>query len=258
MGRESLCCDKGKLFRKKKKKKILRKKIYNVFFHELQLCFFRRLLNQEGPAPVCPFELWKPFSLVNVLSHSFQCLLFELLTKYIVSAPTSLSVPAVCIYSGARQEEMPKPLLQPGLHYGNVCGFFSPQSLYPAAVNTCLSLYTNFILHHQTCKHTCKPGRESRGNGAKFSVYLHVFVCMTLHFCRCSPRVMAASCEITLKQKLAALAVVQGITLIYSLVYQRDYENPLKWISYGSVFSSQDSSEQAVLVFLLWNGRVSS
>lgn len=76
-----------------------------MFFHELQLCFFRWLLNQEGPAPVCPFELWKPFSLVNVLSHSFQCLLFELLTKYIVSAPTSLSVPAVTAFTVERDRK---------------------------------------------------------------------------------------------------------------------------------------------------------
>lgn len=84
-------------------------------------------------------------SVVNVLSHSFQCLLFELFAKHIVGARASLSALAVCIYSEARQEEMLEPLLRPGLHYGNVCGLFCP---YPAAVNTCLSLYTNFTLHH--------------------------------------------------------------------------------------------------------------
>lgn len=85
-------------------------------------------------------------------------------------------------------------------------------------------------------------------------MFTRVCVCMTLHFCRCSPEIMTASCGLVPKQELGGLRMPARRWLWWICFYEHNYENALKWISYGSgsALSSEGSSGHAVLFFFLF------
>ena len=104
-GRESLCCDKGKLL-----------DFLNAFprqFHRLQMCssiFLGEVAQTTNTSTCLPFRGVEAISThVYVLSHSCPCFLYDFFHECVVSAPTKLSVSAVCIYCAAWQEEWANP-----------------------------------------------------------------------------------------------------------------------------------------------------
>lgn len=131
-----------------------------MFFLKLKLLssFFSLSLSRGGCSTntyrhlFAFFVVWKPFPLMWMFYHiPLSALLFELFSKTIVYAPTTLSVPSVCIYSVARPKKK-----KAQAHYSNHVWIME---MFVACLVHTLQLLTPVCHCAQTLHSIIRPAR---------------------------------------------------------------------------------------------------